>query len=117
MISFVKELDRPTTELLCKLAERRLNLFRTQRIGVWVLWLDGDPRRAKQWLDENNLDQLPFAIVSSNDPNLKAWNIHPMANNTVVVVRKAKMQTVTSFTDITAKDFDKLESKLAQLQR
>ena len=117
MISFVKELDQPTADLLRVMADSQTELRKSCRLTIWVFHIDGDPRRTKAWLDRQRIAKLNFDVVAADADELAAWNIDPKARNTLVLVKNRGRIALATYCDRDAKDIDRLASEFRELLR
>ena len=117
LISFVKELDQPTADLLRVMADSQTELRKSCRLTIWVFHIDGDQRRTKAWLDEQRIAKLNFDVVSADANELAAWNIDPKASNTLVLVKRRGRIALATYRDLDAKDVDRLAPEFRELLR
>ena len=117
LISFVKELDRPTADLLRVMADSQTELRKSCRLAIWVFHIDGDQQKTKAWLDEQRIAKLNFGVVAADANELAAWEIDPQARNTLVLVKRSGRIALKTYRDLDAKDIDRLASEFRELLR
>ena len=117
MISFVKELDQPTADLLRVMADSQTELRKSCRLTIWVFHIDGNQQRAKAWLDEQRIAKLNFGVVAADANELAAWNLDPKARNTLVLVQRQGRIALATYRNLDAKDIDRLAPEFRELLR
>ena len=116
MISFVKELDQPTADLLRVMADSQTELRKSCGLAICVFHIDGDQRRTKAWLDEQRIKNLNFGVITGDANELAAWKIDSNARNTLVLVKRNRIALAT-YRDLDAKDLDRLAAEFRELLR
>lgn len=117
LISFVKELDRPTADLLRVMADSQPELRTSCRLAIWVFHIDGNQQKTKAWLDEQRIAKLNFGVVAADANELAAWKIDPKAGNTLVLVKRKGRIALATYRDVSAKDLDRLAPEFRELLR
>jgi len=113
LFSFVKELDDRSAKLLKSLNDKqRAWRSNNPRVVVWAFWIGDDAKKAQQWAVEHNINDIVFSVTSKE--KLAHWKIHDMASNVLVIACRRKTAMAT-FTDLDARDIEKLESRLISL--
>ena len=112
LFSFVKELDDRSAKLLKSLNDKQRGWQSNPRVVVWAFWIGDDANKAKQWAVEHKINNIVFGVTTKEE--LAHWKIHDMASNVLVIACRRKTAMAT-FTDLEARDIEKLELRLISL--
>lgn len=114
MISFVKELDVKTAKYIrfLDIHHKRLMTAYSRRARIVVVWLDGDKKKAAEWVKANGLTKVKLAVASSKNPKLKEWKINTQNPHTVVLLNRRTV--LGSYSDLDAASASRLEKRMAK---
>jgi len=110
----VKELDKKTAKYIRFLDthHKRLMKASSRRARIVVVWLDGDKKKALQWVQDNGLKQVKFAVASSKCPKLKQWKLNTRNPHTVVLLNRRTV--LGSYSDLDGASTARLEKRMAK---
>lgn len=102
----MKELNQKKINALAQLNEPSGKL----RSRLCILWIDGDPARARLWAAQHN---IPIGVMASRSPDLKAWNVDPTIGDTTVIV--VENRTAGTASGLVAASADDLLTRTASI--
>ncbi len=92
------------------LEENHDRLAKPSRARVVVLWLDGDQQAFQAWAEANHIQKVQLGVVSSENADLKSWNLNPICRQTLVLSNR--QQTLASYGDLEAVSNTRLEERI-----
>ena len=99
------------------MADTQTELRSSCRLAIWVFHIGGEEQRTRVWFDEQRIKRLNFAVVAADASALKAWNLDPLARNTLVLVQRKGRLALKTYRDLDAKDIDRLAPEFRELLR
>jgi hypothetical protein len=112
VISFVKELDKPTAKYVRQLSENQPRIAKKfpRRIRIIVVWLDGDKKLFANWAAQNKIENVQLAVAAQDAANLAPWKLRLDCSHTAVLLNRKL--TLASYGDPNEPSVARLESSM-----